>query len=192
MEHPSESLERLKKPRGRIGTLAVVALVTTNPKVMKIANSLRWQPETLVRRGVSALPNVMEQNFYVEFALEFPTFPETLRTIFRSFLGHQEIQPGDIFTRKIGKNLVYNKVDEIALFAREVVTLTGNADPDFRQYRLTVQDACDLILHHGDAQRAADVLTDHYAELASQDRLAKFSDLKLRRMAVRSALRPLA
>ena len=74
-------------------------LVATNPRVINLAQRLRWKPETLVSRGIAVFHSVFEQRLYVATMRSWkrPAHPETIGACFRYFNNGQELCAADFY-----------------------------------------------------------------------------------------------
>lgn len=125
------------------------ALVPTNPNVQKLASRLHWKPQTAIDRIQRALPAPMEQQIYLALAGSFAILPESMAKLLRMFLGHEELELGDIAPRPVGRNLVSSKFSSFAEFLRECLNLLKIITNEYSAFHLSIEQAGFIVLHYG-------------------------------------------
>ena len=114
-------------------------LVATNPRVINLAQRLRWKPETLVWRGIGAFPSVFEQRLYVASMRWWrrPAHPETIAACFHYFNNGQELCATDFYEKGNGRRILEKTGQTLLLMSRgfvasetamRLIERCGNAD----------------------------------------------------------------
>ncbi len=126
-----------------------LALVPTDKRVVAVAVSLRWAPETLIARLESALPAKIEQQYYLLMAPDLGLQPESFAKLLRIGLGERELEAYDLEDKVVGTNMVFNRVSGLTGFLGDALTLLGKIVGDFKDIGLSMETAGRLALAYG-------------------------------------------
>ena len=124
-------------------------LVPSNPRVRSIAYKMRWSVDTVIRRVENALTSPVEQQIYLQVALEYRIHPESLKKMLDIFRGDHDLQPSDLQQLQVGPNLVKSKFDEITLKVEQALLLIDKTS-DTSDYIMSMACAAQLVEAYGD------------------------------------------
>lgn len=151
------------------------ALTTDNTRVKVLAFRLNRKPETLIRSIEASLQSEVEQQLYLQVAVEGRILPATMEKLLLEFRGDRPLDKCDLKNIDLGNNLYSNRFDDIV---EKVEIASGLLDKhsEFGQYPMSAETAAKLVTVYGEyAPEIVSQVIDNVWEIAAIMRMEKHS-----------------
>lgn len=141
-------------------------LTPTNLRVKGVARKMNWNAETVIRRVQNALPAPVEQQIYLEVALSYRIYPESLKKMLDVFRESDALRDIDRDWFSVGPNLVKSRFDDVINKVEQALKLVDK-DSDEADFMMSMKSAAQLVESYGEhAEDVLGVIIENVAEVA--------------------------